>query len=73
MVRMLPLALLVTATAAAAEPSTVTGHANLIDGDTFAVGDTVIRLADVDAPELAQTCEGGPAALRHCVRTWPML
>jgi endonuclease YncB( thermonuclease family) len=59
------LVLLVTAPAAA-EPDTLTGPARVIDGDTFAIGTTVVRLADVDAPELAQTCEGGPSALRGC-------
>jgi endonuclease YncB( thermonuclease family) len=65
MPRLLALALFLTA-AAAAEPDTVTGIARVIDADTFAIGDTVIRLADVDAPELAQTCDGGPAPLRPC-------
>jgi endonuclease YncB( thermonuclease family) len=57
--------LLLTAPAAA-EPETLAGPAQVIDGDTFAIGETVVRLADVDAPELAQRCEGGPSALRHC-------
>jgi hypothetical protein len=35
------------------------------DGDTFRIGETVVRLADIDAPELAQTCDG-PAKLRSC-------
>ena len=26
----------------------------------------VVRLADVDAPEMAQRCEGGPSTLRRC-------
>jgi endonuclease YncB( thermonuclease family) len=65
MPRLLVLALFVTA-AAAAEPDTITGTASVIDGDTFAIGATVVRLADVDAPELAQTCEGGPRELRPC-------
>ena len=38
----------------------------MIDGDTFRIGETVVRLFDVDAPELAQTCDGGPARLRPC-------
>jgi endonuclease YncB( thermonuclease family) len=61
----LALALLVSTTAAA-EPDTLAGAARVIDGDTFAIGDVVVRLADVDAPEIAQTCEDGPAALRPC-------
>jgi len=44
----------------------VGGQAEIIDGDTFVIGETTIRLADIDAPELAQRCEGGPKALRHC-------
>jgi hypothetical protein len=51
---------------AAAEPETLVGRARVIDGDTFAVGTTVVRLADVEAPEMAQQCDGGPSALRHC-------
>ena len=38
----------------------------MIDGDTFAIGETVIRLADIDAPELAQTCNGRSKHLRPC-------
>ena len=51
---------------AAAEPETLTGPARVIDGDTFAIGTTVVRVADVDAPEMAQRCDGGPSALRPC-------
>ena len=50
---------------AAAEPETLTGPARVIDGDTLAIGTTVVRIADVDAPEMAQRCDGGPSALRH--------
>ena len=59
------LALLVTAPAAA-QPETLTGPARVIDGDTFAIGTTVVRVADVDAPEMAQRCDDGSSALRHC-------
>ena len=38
----------------------------MIDGDTIAIGTTVVRVADVDAPEMAQRCDDGPSALRHC-------
>jgi endonuclease YncB( thermonuclease family) len=58
--------LVLLVTPAAAEFETLVGSAAVIDGDTFAIGDTVVRLADVDAPELAQTCEDGPSALRRC-------
>jgi endonuclease YncB( thermonuclease family) len=62
--RLLALIVLATATATA-EPGTVTGTASVIDGDTFAIGETIVRLADVDAPELAQRCDG-PKPLRSC-------
>ena len=52
--------------APAAEPEIIAGAAAVIDGDTFRVGETVVRLFDVDAPELAQTCDGGPSHLRSC-------
>ena len=44
----------------------IAGAAAVIDGDTIAIDDVVIRLFDVDAPEMAQTCEGGPSRLRSC-------
>lgn len=50
----------------AAAGESIIGRAEPIDGDTFAIGDLVIRLADVDAPELAQTCEKAPKHLRRC-------
>ena len=34
---------------------------SIIDGDTFKVGDRSIRLHGIDAPELAQTCDGWAA------------
>ena len=73
MSRLLVIVLLIIATAlgfartvTAAEPVTLAGTAAVIDGDTFRIGETVVRLADVNAPELAQRCEGGPSALRRC-------
>jgi endonuclease YncB( thermonuclease family) len=63
MSRLLALVLLVAP--AAAETGTVVGVAKVIDGDTFAIGETIVRLADVDAPELAQRCDG-PRPLRDC-------
>ena len=48
------------------EPEMLVGAAAVIDGDTFRIGETVVRLHDVDAPELAQTCDGGPSRLRSC-------
>jgi endonuclease YncB( thermonuclease family) len=50
----------------AAKPEIITGAAAVIDGDTSRIGETVVRLYDVDAPELAQTCNGGPPRLRPC-------
>ena len=46
-----------------AEPETIAGIAAVIDGDTIRMGETVIRLFDIDAPELAQTCDGRTVAL----------
>jgi endonuclease YncB( thermonuclease family) len=50
--------------ASATEPEIIAGAAAVIDGDTFRIGGTVIRLYDIDAPKLAQTCDGGPSRLR---------
>lgn len=48
-----------------AAATTLTGPAEVVDGDTIRLGDTVVRLADIDAPELGQRCDG-PRALRRC-------
>jgi endonuclease YncB( thermonuclease family) len=45
--------------------STTEGKAHVIDGDTLDVGERRIRLVGIDAPELAQTCNG-PSNLRRC-------
>jgi endonuclease YncB( thermonuclease family) len=45
---------------------TITGPVRPMDGDTFEIAGIVIRLADVDAPEMAQKCQGGPKKLRNC-------
>jgi endonuclease YncB( thermonuclease family) len=46
---------------------TITGLVRPMDGDTFEMaGVGVIRLSDIDAPEMAQKCEGGPRELRDC-------
>ena len=45
----------------------ISGPIRPIQGDTFEMaGVGVIRLADIDAPEMAQKCEGGPQHLRDC-------
>ena len=38
-------------------PEPVSGSAQVIDGDTIAIGDTRIRLEGIDAPESGQTCK----------------
>jgi len=43
----------------------IAGRAHVIDGDTFDIGEERIRLTDIDAPELGQTCQG-PKDLRRC-------
>jgi endonuclease YncB( thermonuclease family) len=50
----------------AAQPEMLAGAAAVMDGDTFKIGDVVVRLFDVDAPEIAQTCDGGPSRLHLC-------
>jgi endonuclease YncB( thermonuclease family) len=46
---------------------TTSGAVRPMDGDTFEMaGVGVIRLADIDAPEMAQKCQGGPKELRDC-------
>ena len=56
-----------TLLAGSAVAETITGVIRPMDGDTFEMaGAGVIRLADIDAPEMAQKCEGGPKHLRDC-------
>jgi endonuclease YncB( thermonuclease family) len=43
----------------------VTGKPRVIDGDTVAIGEQVIRFFGIDAPEMAQRCDG-PKPLRKC-------
>lgn len=50
---------------AIAQAETLEGLARVIDGDTLEVGSIIIRLADIDAPELGQKCDG-PKTLRNC-------
>ncbi|MGV8841132.1 MAG: thermonuclease family protein [Bauldia sp.] len=64
--RLLPAAVL--AFALLAQPSAaeefIAGNGVVADGDSFRIGDQIVRLYAVDAPELAQTC---PTAAG---RTW---
>jgi endonuclease YncB( thermonuclease family) len=39
-----------------ANAETITGQAEVIDGDTIRIGDERIRLFGIDAPEIKQTC-----------------
>jgi endonuclease YncB( thermonuclease family) len=43
------------------ERMTVEGRAIAMDGDSLRIGATQVRLLDIDAPELAQTCRLGAA------------
>ena len=57
---LVPAAVLVVALALALQHSSgqreLTGQAGVSDGDSFHLGDTRIRLAGLDAPELDQVC-----------------
>jgi endonuclease YncB( thermonuclease family) len=61
-------------TPVAATAETVVGRAHVVDGDTLDVGDRVVRLFGIDAPEFDQPCthEGKsvPAA-RRLQDNWP--
>ena len=54
--RLLPV-FLIMAYPGAASAETVSGPAEVIDGDTLVVGSVRIGLSGIDAPELAQTCD----------------
>jgi endonuclease YncB( thermonuclease family) len=49
-----------------ARAETISGRVRPMDGDTFEIAGVVIRLADVDAPEMSQKCQGGPKELHNC-------
>jgi len=53
--------------ALADEPArSIEGPAQVIDGDTLEIDGELIRLLDIDAPELAQTCAAATEQLRRC-------
>jgi endonuclease YncB( thermonuclease family) len=46
------------------QPERLEGAARVVDGDTVELGKRRLRLAGLDAPELAQTCERGGQVYR---------
>jgi endonuclease YncB( thermonuclease family) len=44
----------------------IEGSAQVIDGDTLEVEGELVRLLDIDAPALAQTCAATTEELRRC-------
>ena len=53
---LLTLAILMLASSASAEPTTLSGKPVITDGDTIRIGDTRIRIEGIDAPERDQLC-----------------
>lgn len=51
-----PLFLLLATLLAATGPAPVIGTAQVVDGDTLRIGDTKVRLFEIDAPETNQQC-----------------
>ena len=49
-------------------PSTISGRASAVDGDTLRIGDTRIRLLGFDAVEHDQTCTDNAGATGDCGR-----
>ncbi|MBU2956802.1 thermonuclease family protein [Paracoccus sp. 1_MG-2023] len=50
------MGLLLTCASAAGQNSSITGTANIVDGDTLRLGDITIRIHGIDAPETEQRC-----------------
>ena len=50
------------------DPEIFTGAAQAVDGDTLDVEGRRVRLAGIDAPEMAQTCPGADGQPRRCGR-----
>ena len=46
----------------------VTGKAKVLNGDTLQLGETVIRLSKIDAPELLQNCRTRKGRVQKCGR-----
>jgi endonuclease YncB( thermonuclease family) len=61
----LSAALYLAASAAATAAGTISGRASVIDGDTLEVNGISIRLDQIDAPEIRQTCT------THLGKRWP--
>ncbi len=59
---------LLVSTAPAATPSSVSGQARIIDGDTIDIGAIRVRLEGIDAPESAQTCQRATGETWRCGR-----
>ena len=59
------LATAVALVASNANGQGIEGIARVVDGDTLEIGQTIVRLADIDAPELGQRCDG-PRTLNRC-------
>jgi endonuclease YncB( thermonuclease family) len=54
--RLLIIGLVATMSGAVARAASLTGPANVIDGDTIVVSGRHVRLYALDAPEIDQTC-----------------
>lgn len=60
------LAILALSCSAAQAAETITGRANVIDGDTIEIHGHRIRLFGIDAPESAQRCTNGSGEAWRC-------